>query len=151
VALAFLAGAFYFATQALAQREVYLDGVRILSDGDVQQGIRDALSGNPVVLEERVTAENSTQNSGIAMMGTEIVYALATSGRETFVYAVVDDGTLIGCENATLCANPRVIIRPGECDCLQLTGGTMVIEGSPEFMYNASMVVRGLVNMALAG
>lgn len=153
VALIIVSSAFYVATQLLNPNEVTLDGMKIRSSGDVQQGIRAALSGGAVVIEEYTTALNSTQNSGVAMMGAEVAYAAATMGKKVYAYELVDNGEKIGCsENNSYCSNPNVIIGyegPNGFEGM-IVNERIEIYGDPDFMFNNSVVVRGLIRMALS-
>lgn len=153
VTLVIVASAFYVATQLLNPNEVTLDGMRIRSNGDVQKGIREVLSGDSIVIEEYTAALNSSQNSGVAMMGAEVAYAAAVMGKKVYVYELVDNGEKIGCnENNSYCSNPNVIIGYAGPNGFEgmIVNERIEIYGAPEFMFNKSVIVRGLIRMALS-
>ncbi|OIO27699.1 hypothetical protein COX86_02240 [Candidatus Micrarchaeota archaeon CG_4_10_14_0_2_um_filter_60_11] len=151
VALVFLIGAAYMAYSIMTPNEVVLNGLHIRSAGDARQGIKTVLADPVIRIEEHTTALNSTQTSGVAMMGAEVAYALASRGKMVYVYEIVDDGSKIGCdENTSFCSNPQIVISGSGCDCLKVDG-RIEIEGGQAFMVNNSVIVRGLIGMALSG
>lgn len=151
VAIACLAGAFYLLNSVMAPREVVVDGLKIRYASEPRQDMKAALSSSIIRIEERTTAENSTANSGIAMMGAEVAYAIASRGKQVYVYEIASDGQKYNCnENTSWCSNPQVIIGTDGCNCMT-TGQKIEIYGGQEFMFNNSVIVRGLVGMALSG
>lgn len=149
VAIACLAGAFYLLNSVMAPKEVVVDGLKIRYASEPRQDMKAALAPAVIRIEERTTAENSTANSGVAMMGAEVAYALASRGKQVYVYEIASDGQKYNCnENTSWCSQPHVIIGADGCDCM-VTGKQIEIYGDQDFMFNNSVIVRGLVGMAL--
>ena len=108
-----------------------------------------------LIMREELTAEPSRQNSAIASMAAELVYASTAMQVPVYVYATVNGvpGNETCNLNNSQCGTPDIVIRPetssNPCNCIILNANkTMEISGSIDFMLQSAANIRKVVYLA---
>lgn len=140
IVLIVFAGAFYMITSQARQATV--DGVSVYYTGNLKEALKNAVDKQPLLIEEELVNATDRKNSAVQAMTVEIAYALSANGKPLQVYGTVDGRPEVNCnENTTNCSGASITVRVGQCNCVRLSNGRAEVEGSYEFLTNATTLI----------
>mgnify|MGYP001558545058 CR=1 FL=1 len=129
---------------------------KIISQTPTVDALRQVFHQNrSLILKEELTAEASRQNSAVASMGAELVYASTAMKVPVYVYAAVNGipvNTTCSINNSQ-CGAPDIVVRletsSNPCNCIILNANkTMEISGSIDFFLQNAPNIRKVVYLA---
>lgn len=149
VALVVFAGVFYAAT-FFKTPETTVKGVRVIG-ADWKASIQKTLAADNIVIREELVNASDRRNSAVGAMGAELARAMRALNKTVAAYGMVEGIPSIACNNASNnCAGEQIIVRVGQCDCIDTRGSAMIVEGSADFLLNNLVNVRDVIYGSVA-
>ena len=138
----------FFAVQLLMPKGEYVvDGIRIISGSKPDAAI-GRIAGQADLVMRLDKPDPDSSNPCVIAMGTEITKELAALNKTPAIYAANANSTeCLSFGNKTgACPtgaqNGLVSVEVGECDCMRIGSNSIFVEGSKQFMCNASNIKK---------
>ncbi len=155
VFLAIFILAFSF-TSWLNSQNAVLFGFRIMADKPAVEALKEVFNKDrPLVLKQELTRAISRENSAVAAMSAELVYAAVFAGTPVYNYGAVNgDPVNSTCNlNNSFCGPPDIVISVDAssqpCNCIRVySNKTMEIRGSSDFLLTNAVNIRKVVFLA---
>jgi hypothetical protein len=160
VFVAVFAGVFMLLRGARGNEAEYeFQGIRVLCTacgGDAQAALHSVVAKPRVIMREELTAGNSSKNTMVAIVASQIAANFRALNKTFYAFGVVDGKPEIACENYTdYCSNESIQVAIGECNCMRIDAarGIVRVEGTEEWFrennYARVMTVAGIIGGAL--
>ncbi|MBI5037052.1 hypothetical protein HZC09_06960 [Candidatus Micrarchaeota archaeon] len=153
VALLAVFALIFFAFQLLLKKspETNLDGLLVKATKDE---ISSVLADDPIRVEMRLTAGNSSKNTALTSVTAEIGATLAYYKRKSYAYGSVDGNASVNCvEETNYCSGAKVAVQVGGCNCLKVEDNKIIVEGTEDFFadFKHLKAIKGVFGVAVAG
>lgn len=147
VFLAIAAGVFLFLSSKNASGDTMIENSLLVKSKDPLGDIQKRIPEKFVRIEQRLFEGNSSKNSFVAIMSSEIARGLALQNLNVTAYAIVEGGENI-CFG-TDCKGASVVVRIGGCNCVSFDETRVIVEGDEKFLVDQSVRVGRLIGFAV--
>ena len=147
VFIAIAAAVFFFLSSRNAAGDTLIENSLLVKSKDPVGDIQKRIPEKFVRIEQRLFAGNTSNNSYVAIMSSEIARGLALRNLNVTAYAIVEGGDNV-CFG-TDCTGASIIVQLGGCNCMRFDETRVIVEGDEPFLINQSVRVGRLVGFAI--
>ncbi|MEM4254775.1 MAG: hypothetical protein QXR53_00400 [Candidatus Norongarragalinales archaeon] len=147
VVLVVFAAVFFFLSEKSKSGETLVENSLLVKSGDPVGEIQKRIPEKRVLIEQRLFEGNSSKNSVVTIMSSEIARSLALRRLNVSVYAVVEGGENVCFD--TDCTGASVAVQIGECNCVRFDETRVIVEGDEKFLVDQSVRVGRLLGFAV--
>ncbi len=141
------AGVFFFLSNKSASGDTLVENSLLVKSSDPVGDIQKRIPEKRVLIEQRLFEGNSSKNSFITIMSSEIARGLSLRALNVTVYAIVEGG-----ENVcfgTDCTGASIIVQVGACNCVYFDPTHIIVEGDEKFLSDQSVRAGRLMGFAV--
>ncbi len=137
----------------LNSQNATLMGFRIISEKPSVEALQSVLDQNrSLILKQELLAGANRENSAVAAMSAELIYAALITGTNIYNYGSINGVNMNNScnSNNSFCGDPDVVVgidaSQQPCNCIILNKNrTMEIRGSTQFFLESGINIRHLV------
>lgn len=154
VGVAVFLAAYYVYVNLIAPTDHYVDGVRIVAQGNVKTDFQNIFSGKNVSIQ--LYADNLTDRTltceTLTLAKSAIV--LSTIGKKIFVSGLIAGTTCTSGNNTVVpCTHASLLVEKGPCNCMKVDnqGSQVIVEGSDTWLCANANKVGDTLGYELTG